>query len=566
MNRRTLRTSAALSLLVAAAVLVTPPADATPQDGCSGAFCTTFDLGTFDAAAPTQGTTSAAQPTNLALHFADKAPAAGDKGTWLAKVAVTLGASSSKAFTVTDPATLPLGSYVAGSAATSGSCTPGTDGSGYATSCPAGHGSGLVELTPILGSPEVKPATFGITGITTGVGGAMTASVSVWIPGVTVLAPLSTSTPLTYTAATASAGPTLAMGTTPAVSPLGYLGADFSMNTLDLDLNGLVGATPFVRQSTVCTSVTSTLAAQARAANTTASSAFTQTITGCPPAPALVSVVPVAGNPLAFTFTVQPPAAAVAGRSAQVEYVYGDGSKVAGGATASHTYPTDNPVVALLTTVDSAGARSTSVQVRIAGDRVRAKQAAGNRLSGLVADQDTGAGIPGQQVDAYRCPSRGAAIAQCEPIGTGVTRASGAYRIRIPEVTKKAVVLVAYGGGASKSATDPARFGALRYLTVLPQPDVTLKVSDKRVHPGATVRLSGTVEPGKKGKVVRLQGFIRGKWRSIGKATIGQDGRYRTTYVVRAPNQPKVKVRASLPGTAATLESISLVKVIRFER
>ena len=131
-------------------------------------------------------------------------------------------------------------------------------------------------------------------------------------------------------------------------------------------------------------------------------------------------------------------------------------------------------------------------------------------------------------------------------------------------MTKKFVALVAYAGTASKSATDPARFGAQRALTVLPQPDVTLHVSDKTVRPGATVRLSGKVEPGKKGKTVRLQGFLRGKWRSIGKATISQAGKYAASYVVLAPKQDKVKVRALIPGTAATLEATSPVKVIRF--
>ncbi len=126
----------------------------------------------------------------------------------------------------------------------------------------------------------------------------------------------------------------------------------------------------------------------------------------------------------------------------------------------AHTYPTPNAVVALATVVDSAGARSSTIQVRIAGARLRAKQVAGNRLTGVLADQDTGNGVPSQQVDAYRCASRSTPLAQCERIGTGATRADGSYRIRIPEVTKKFVALVAYAGTASKSATDPARFGA----------------------------------------------------------------------------------------------------------
>ncbi len=565
MNRFFVRASAATALALLPSMLSQTVADATPQDACAGSFCATFDLTTFDAAAPTQATTSAAQPTNLGLHVADKAPVDADKHTWLSKVSAVLGASSSKSFAVTDPATFPLGSYVAGSAATSGSCAPGMDGSGYATSCPAGHGSGLVELTPILGSPEVKPATYGIQGVTTGLGGALTASISVYIPGVTILGPLTTSTPLAYTPATSTAGPTFTMSTTPAIAPVGYLAADFSMNSVDLNLSGLVGDKAFIRQSTLCTAVTSTLVAQARS-TAVVTSPFQQTITGCPTGPSLVSVTPVPGDPKAFTFAVQPTSAAVAGRSAQVEWVYGDGARAVTGPTTAHAYPTTNPVIALATVVDSAGARSSTLQVHISGGRLRAKQVAGNRIKGVVADQDTGNGVPGQQVDAYRCASRTTPLAQCDRIGTGATRADGSYRIRIPEVTKKSVAVVAYAGTASKSATHPARFGAQRALTVLPQPDVTLRVSDKSVRPGATVRLSGKVEPGKKGKTARLQGFLRGKWRSIGKATISQTGRYAATYTVLAPKQDKVKVRALVPGTAATLEATSPVKVIRFQR
>jgi hypothetical protein len=274
----------------------------------------------------------------------------------------------------------------------------------------------------------------------------------------------------------------------------------------------------------------------------------------------------VPGDPKAFTFAVQPPSAAVPGRSAQIEWVYGDGSRAVTGPTTAHAYPTTNPVIALATVVDSAGARSNTLQVHISGGRLRVKQAAGNRLKGVLADQDTGNGVASQQVDAYRCASRSTPLAQCDRIGTGATRSDGSYRIRIPEVTKKFVAVVAYVGTASKSATDPARFGSLRSLAVLPQPDVTLRVSDKTVRPGASVRLSGKVEPGKKGKTVRLQGFLRGKWRAIGKATISSTGKYVASYVVLAPKQDKVKVRALMPGTAATLEATSDVRKITLLR
>jgi hypothetical protein len=101
---------------------------------------------------------------------------------------------------------------------------------------------------------------------------------------------------------------------------------------------------------------------------------------------------------------------------------------------------------------------------------------------------------------------------------------------------------------------------------VLPQPDVTLRLSTKQVRPGGTVTLSGKVQPGKKGKTVRLQGFIRGKWRSIGKTTVSQRGRYALAYVVRVPGRDKVKVRAVVDGTATTLLAMSPVRRITILR
>ncbi len=578
MHRRTLRAVGLMTtvLAVTATAVATPPAEAAPQNVCSGEFCATFDLVTYDALAPTQTTTAAGQPTNLALRFTDTSgPLATEKATWLAKVWAVLGASSTNAYAVTDPATLPLGAYVAGSSATASTCAPGMDGSGYATSCPAGHGDGLVELIPLLPGPaEIKPATFGIQSVTVGPAGAMTASVSIYVPGVTIL-PLSTTAPVTYAGGTASAGPSLSMDVRFAAAPVGlYASGDFSMNTVALNLNGLVteasvGAVspsvPFVRQPLLCTSMTSTLRANARGPQSV-SAPFTQTTTSCPPPPTVASVVPDAAQPRAFTFTTLQPTALVPGRTVSLEWVFGDGTKALTGTTTSHTYPVAQPVVAFVSSIDSAGARSPAVAVPIAASRLRGKQREGHLITGLLADQETGEGVPAQEVLGYRCATRATPISECRPTRTATTKGDGSYRLRIPEVTKKGFVLVVHRGSGSTSVDDPARFASRRYIEVLPQPEVTLKVSKKQVHPGAAVRLSGRVEPGKKGKTVRLQGFLRGKWRSVGKATISQQGTYAASYVVRAPGQDKVKLRAFLPGTARTLEATSHVRRVKILR
>src|SRR5690349_4949195 len=214
MNRRTTRAAGLAALLIGAGTLVQPvhAAAQAPQNTCSGAFCVTFDLTTNDAFAPTQPTTAAAQPTNLALRFTDTSPSVGtDKSTWLAKVSAVLGSTSSKAFAVTAPDQLPLGAYVAGTAATASGCAAATD---FAAACPAGSRTGLVEAAGAL-PPTIKAATFGISRITTGASGALPAELTVRIDG--ELLPSTTTTPVTFSPATATAGPTLTMDTRPAV-------------------------------------------------------------------------------------------------------------------------------------------------------------------------------------------------------------------------------------------------------------------------------------------------------------------------------------------------------------
>jgi hypothetical protein len=571
MTSRSLRTAGVLALLLATSALTVPAGasapDPAPQNTCAGAFCATFDMGTNDAFAPTQPTTSAAQPSNLALRFTDTSPTVGtDKSQWLAKVSAALGTSPEKGFSVTAPAQLPLGSYVAGSSATAGSCAPGTDGTAYAATCPAGSGSGLVALAPLVGPEEIRPAAFGIRSMTVVPSGKINVDVSIWINGLTLpmLTPISTTITMIYAKATASAGPSFVMSTQPAIAPpAGYTAADLSMNTVALNLNGLVTEGPagavnppvaFVRQSPTCTAITSTLVAQARSA-AVAASQFTTNVTGCPAAPGIVSVVPAAGQPHAFAFTMKVPTPEVAGRTASLEWVFGDGAKAVTGATTSHTYPVAEPVTAIVTTVDSAGARSAPIPVEISAGALKAKQKSGTRLVGTLTDQQTDDGLADQEVLAFKCTSRETPLAQCDAVGTTVTKAGGKFALKIPAVKKPGEVLISHAGTATHKASKPARFPTLKWVKVLPQPTVTFTVSDKTVSKGAVVSLSGTVKPNKSGKKLQLQQFYRGKWRGISKATISDLGTYRAPFRVRRTGT--IKVRAVVPQTDHTLVSIS---------
>ena len=571
MTSRSLRTAGVLALLLATSALTVPAGasapDPAPQNTCAGAFCTTFDMATNDAFAPTQPTTSAAQPSNLALRFTDTSPTVGtDKSQWLAKVSAVLGTSPEKGFSVTAPAQLPLGSYVAGSSATAGSCAPGTDGTAYAATCPAGSGSGLVALAPLVGPEEIRPAVFGIRSMTVVPGGKINVDVSVWVNGLTLpmLTPISTTITMIFAKATASAGPSFAMGTQPAIAPpAGYTAADFSMNTVAVNLNGLVTEGPagavnppvaFVRQSPTCTAITSTLVAQARSA-TVAASQFTTNVTGCPAAPAVVSAVPVAGQPHAFAFTMKVPTPEVAGRTASLEWVFGDGATAVTGATTSHTYPVAEPVTAIVTTVDSAGARSAPIPIEISTGALKAKQKSGTRLVGTLTDQQTDDGLANQEVLAFKCADRKTPLAQCDAVGSTVSKTSGKFALKIPAVKKPGEILISHAGAATHKASKPARFPTFKWVKVLPQPTVTFKVSDKSVSMGAVVSLSGTVKPNKLGKKLQLQQFYRGKWRAISKATISDRGTYRAPFKVRRTGT--IKVRAVVPQTDHTLVSIS---------
>ena len=413
MNRRTARAAGLVALLMGAGTLVQPvhAAAPAPQNTCSGAFCVTFDLVTLrrpraDPADHRRGPAHQPGPPvhrhllrgrHGQVHLAREG--LGGAGLDVVEGVRRHGSRSAAARRVRrrhgghrewlrrrHRLRLRL---------------PGRLRNG------TGRGRRVCSRRPSRRRPSGSPASPPVPA------GALTAELTVRIDG--ELLPSTTTTPLTFSPATATAGPTLTMDTRPAVTPpAGYLSAELSLNTVALNLNGLVteaaaGAVnppvAFVRQSPLCTTVTATLAANARG-TATAASAFPQGVKDCPASPDLVSVVPDPTNPRAFTFTMKPPTAAVAGRTASLEYVFGDGAKAVAGASTSHTYPVTSPVVALVTVLDSAGARSTALQVKIGAAAVRGKQKEGNLVIGSVTDQDTGVGLGDQEVLAYRCDTR----------------------------------------------------------------------------------------------------------------------------------------------------------------
>ena len=74
MTRRTARAAGLVALLMTVGTLVQPvhAAAPAPQNACSGAFCVTFDLVTYDALVPTQPTTAKTAPAKPAAPKASQ--------------------------------------------------------------------------------------------------------------------------------------------------------------------------------------------------------------------------------------------------------------------------------------------------------------------------------------------------------------------------------------------------------------------------------------------------------------------------------------------------------------
>jgi hypothetical protein len=137
----------------------------------------------------------------------------------------------------------------------------------------------------------------------------------------------------------------------------------------------------------------------------------------------------------------------------------------------------------------------------------------------LAADGTTP--VAGAPVRAYtRVLRRGSGWV---PGRTATSGARGRFRIRIPPGASRAVRAVHLEGGA-------VRCSATRRLRV--RAGVSLKLARNVVRAGGRVRFSGRLRggPARGGRLVIVQAFDGGRWRTFASARTGERGRWSTSY------------------------------------
>ena len=116
---------------------------------------------------------------------------------------------------------------------------------------------------------------------------------------------------------------------------------------------------------------------------------------------------------------------------------------------------------------------------------------------------------------------------------TALTGADGAYRMRLPAGPSRTLNLQAWAPNASSLACSQAK--------IKTRAGVTLRAT-RRVRPGGKVRFRGRLKGRpvpRRGKLVELQAFDGGRWRTFATPRSRRDGRYRAAYRLRRTFGPR---------------------------
>jgi hypothetical protein len=114
-----------------------------------------------------------------------------------------------------------------------------------------------------------------------------------------------------------------------------------------------------------------------------------------------------------------------------------------------------------------------------------------------------------------------------------ITGPDGAYRLRLPAGPSRTLNLQAWAPNASTLACAQAK--------IKTRAGVTLKAT-KRVRPRGRVRFRGRLKGRpvpRRGKLVELQAFDGGRWRTFAQPRSRRDGRYRASYKLRRTFGPR---------------------------
>jgi hypothetical protein len=143
------------------------------------------------------------------------------------------------------------------------------------------------------------------------------------------------------------------------------------------------------------------------------------------------------------------------------------------------------------------------------------------RVSGRVLAADGTTPVAGAPVQVYtRVLRRGSGW---RPGRSAATGARGRYRIRLPEGPSRAVRVVHREGGA-------IRCSPVRRLRV--RAGVSLRTDRSVVSRGGRISFSGRLRggPARGGRLVIVQAFDGGRWRTFASARTGKRGRWATSY------------------------------------
>ena len=544
-----------LLLAVTAALFVIPgAATAASAEVCASGttpFCS--ELGSSVAA------TTAAAPSDLSFDLSNTSDAReSDQTRWWKSVTLSLGQDA--LHTAKLASDLPEGLIVAGSRDAQDTCVPAQDDTYNATACPAGYGDALVKVTnTVLGIPSTtySDAHFGIIDIHTVRTDAGTTRYQVDVS--VTYSRSANAEPTTSTGSFLLTGVPTSSGAPGVEIPvtwqqsystgIGTGSADLSFDSLHLTFRGTsdetttgsVDPTTVVSLPRACGADEFVVGATDRS-GATVSHTDAVTIGGCPTVTSLKASAGPSPQQLTFTAAASAGARPVSG----YYWTFGDGSAARTTTpTVTHQYVTSTPRSVTVTALDSAGAISDAVPVKLAGTTVTAAQVGVAKLAGTIADASSGKRIDGT-VRLYRCSSGAKTISACNRVATTSSKA-GTWSFSIPRPSSKLVYVVATDGSAS-------RIGGLQYVAVWPTSRIKFHAPKKVTH-NHLFKLTGRVfSPGQPGKYVVIQRRVGKSWKTFTKIRLNGS----STYTKRVKlHRGTSYLRAVMPTSKVSLTAVS---------
>ena len=570
---RASRLVALLSLAVAVPVaLVAPQASGATVSQCTGAFCVSFDRAFYDAAHPANLTNVAASAVDVELNAVNtSANQLSNKSLWLQALSFDFGANGVAGPALADPSDLPLGAVVAGSNATAGGCSAGSDGTHFKDSCPAGYGAARVDVQNSLGHNGTRNATYGISEIVNSyhAGGPQTlqATLKIFIPNASALGAWTGSTTLDLTVSHPSQGASRI--TVPAATTLDLTtafpgaSADLSLGSLRMRLKGLATQTSagtaispaakIVQLPSTCGTAGGQVGMTDRAAQSV-TLPYSLNVNGCPSAPKSVTVSPAPDGTTSVTFGAATPTTTVAGRTAGLVWDLGDGS-TSTGLSFVHAYADGTPRSLTVRSRDSAGALSAPIGISVLSSGLTVAQGTSRTITGRLTD-GSATGVGDELVTVLKCATTTTPVGDCKELTSVATADDGSFSFLAP-ATSQQVPLAFLFDGAEASTAYPARFSSLSRVVAKATPKVTLKAADTTIKKGTSAKLSGTVTPALAGSPVLVQQYKSGAWKTIATKTLSGSSTY--SLKTSCPSKGTYKYRTVIKPTASSLASVSPV-------